>query len=121
MTTAVESLELEQVAALLADRALGIGAVAKVTVGSGLSMFAYPSESCLIVGIGLQRDAVLPATVDNVMTRRAETPQFFAPWLPAQFSDGSFFILRRLQRHDGNSVSTPSQLELSYALALLAP
>lgn len=112
--------ELEKIAFSLTVSALDANAVARLPLGDGMSMFVYPGDGFLIVGIGLSRDALRPATVDAVLRRRGQTPERYAAWIPAQFADGSFFVLLRLSHSVGSDVPTPPEALLDNALALLA-
>ncbi|GAA4016700.1 hypothetical protein [Actimicrobium antarcticum] len=116
-----QSSGLEQIAIDLAAAAVEAGAVARQSLGAGMGMFAYPGEGCLIVGIGYQRDALKPDTIINVLRRRDQVPDRFAAWLPAQFANGSFYVLRRLPYFGHGPAHMPSENDLDNALALLVP
>lgn len=120
MTVDEQSAELEVDAARLVEQALLHRAVARMSLGDGLNLFAYPGDALMLFGVGLQRDAVRPSTVEHVLTRRAQSPQQYAPWLPAEFADGSFFVLLRLSLGIDGNVRPPVRAELKNALALLA-
>ena len=111
--------DLERVARNLVARAQQASAVARVELGDGLQMFAYPSAACSVLGIGCLRLALRPDTIAQVLHQRFEQPGRFAPWLPAVFNDGSFYLLQRLPHASGEQPRTPSGAGCAEVLALL--
>jgi hypothetical protein len=119
--TPIDSAELEMIAASLAQQAYRNGTVFRQALNDEFNLFAYPADALLIIGIGYVRDALQAHIVEQVLRRRGEQPERFANWLPAQFADGSFFVLRRiLQSGHADGVRVPPASELADALALLA-
>lgn len=121
MTSSVSSVELEKIAFSLVSTALNATVVARLSLDNGLALFAYPAVDFVVFGIGYARDQLRPGYVDSVLKRRFEVPVRFAVWVPAQFADGSFFVLLRLPHGAHDRVPSPSEAVLDDAVALLAP
>ncbi|WP_050468500.1 hypothetical protein [Herbaspirillum chlorophenolicum] len=68
--------------------------VALCDLDSGLHVFAYPLEYCMLVGLGVGADA--PMQASDLLRRRAADLRRFGGWLPALFNDGSLYVVRRL-------------------------
>lgn len=111
--------EVTDITHTLAIRALGSGSVFKTALDAGLTLFAYPAERELLIGIGYHRDVLTPTTIETALSRRFQSPQRYACWLPALLADGSFFVLQRRPRIGSDSETcdlTPE--EIGNALAL---
>ena len=120
MKTDVEPIELAEIALTLTTRALESGAVCRTALGAGLTVFAYPGEKELLIGLGYSRDRLDAYTIDNALSRRFESPERFACWLPALFVDGSFYVMQRRRRDGTGGTRSPSSDEIGDALALFA-
>ncbi|MEB0136390.1 hypothetical protein QN362_13690 [Actimicrobium sp. CCC2.4] len=118
--TSVSATELEKIAFSLISSALSSHAVARLALDSGLAVFAYPEVEFVLVGIGYPRDSLRPGMIENILKRRYQMPARFAQWLPAQFADGSFFILLRVPNSAKNIANVPSEAALEDAIALLS-
>ncbi len=121
MTSLVSAVELEKIAFSLVSTALNSKVVARIAMDNGLSMFAYPEVDFVVVGLGYQRDQLRPGFIDSVLKRRHQIPARFAQWLPAQFADGSFFLLLRMAYGAREIAPSPSEAALDNAVALLTP
>ncbi|MFT5532189.1 MAG: hypothetical protein ACI8WM_000687 [Burkholderiaceae bacterium] len=121
MTLSVSPAELEKIAFSLVSTALNSRVVARLGLDNGLSMFAYPETDFVIVGIGYQRDQLRPGFINTVLKRRHQAPARFAQWLPAQFADGSFFVLLRIGHDVPDVTPSPPEAALDNAVALLSP
>ena len=119
MNRAATAAEVTDLTQTLATRALGSGSVFKTALDTGLTLFAYPAERELLIGIGYHRDVLTPTTIETALSRRFQSPQRYAAWLPALLADGSFFILQKRSRSVGDSETckfTPE--EIGNALSL---
>ena len=111
--------EVTDVTRMLAARALGVGSVFKTALDAGLTLFAYPAERELLIGVGYHRDVLTPNTIETALQRRFQSPQRFTCWLPALLADGSFFMLQRRTRTSSDSdTCNISPEEIGNALAL---
>lgn len=121
MTLPVSTADLEKTAFSLVASAIESSAVARLSLDNDLTMFAYPGVGFVVVGIGYQRDRLRPGMIENILKRRFQVPSRFAQWIPAQFADGSFFLLLRIQHNERDIAPSPSETALGNAIALLAP
>lgn len=119
MKLVIEPADLAEITQTLVTRALNSGSVFRTALDAGLTVFAYPSDQELLIGIGVQRDRLDAYTIENVLSRRFASPQRYACWLPALFADGGFYIMQRRRRDDMAGTPTPSTEEIGDALALL--
>ncbi|EGF33471.1 hypothetical protein IMCC9480_3908 [Oxalobacteraceae bacterium IMCC9480] len=116
----MSATELEKIAFSLVSSALSSHAVARLALDGGLAIFAYPEADFVLVGIGYPRSSLRPGIIENILKRRYQVPARFAQWLPAQFADGSFFILLRISNGAADIATAPSEAALEDALELLS-
>ncbi len=120
MNIVIEAAELAEITQTLVTRAMHSGSVFRTVLDAGITVFAYPSEKELLIGIGVGRDRLNAHTIDDVLARRFSSPQRYGCWLPALFADGGFYIMQRRPRSNTASKYAPSTEEIGDALALLA-
>ena len=113
--------DITDITQTLATRALNAGSVFKTALESGLTLFAYPAEHAMVIGIGYHRNALTPLTIENALSRRFEFPQRYACWLPALLADGSFVVMQKRPRDCSNGdTCKPTSEEIGNAMALFA-
>ena len=116
-----EITEITEITQTLVARALNSGSVFKTALDSGLTLFAYPEEKTMMIGIGYHRDALTPLTIENALSRRFKFPQLYACWLPALLADGSFVVMQKRPRDNANDdICKPTAEEIGNAMALFA-
>ena len=118
MKTDADPSELADITQSLTLRALESGSVCRTSLSEGLTVFAYPGEKELLVGLGYSRDRLDAYTIDKALSRRFESPKRFACWLPALFANGSFFMLQRRHRGSNGEARSLSSDEIGDVLTL---
>lgn len=63
-----------------------------------MRMFVYPLPlHGFLVGVGYDTDQAHRVSVNALLQRRTDQIERFGDWLPALFSDGSCYLLRRVE------------------------
>lgn len=111
---------MEELLMELARTARNECAVASRQLNSGLELLVYPCEDGMIVGLGLERESAEQMQMEDVLRKRCERLERFGAWQPALFTDGSFYVVRRVPGANPDS-STPilSEDDLAAAEELL--
>lgn len=76
-------------------------AVAGVTLDNGMHLFAYPQEQGMLIAIGIGSGGHVQG--ESLLRKRSKNMQRFGAWLPAQFNDGSWYVIRRASDDDGDA------------------
>jgi hypothetical protein len=95
------------------------GTVMKRSFKDGKKLFMHPADFGVILGVGLEQDQAREVRTERVLQRRSVRPEIYACWLPAVFSDGSWFLLRRLHASQCDQPEFFRQVDLSIPLELL--
>lgn len=96
------------------------GAVVQRAFKDGGKVFIHPADFGVILGIGLKADCAREVRAEQLLQRRSSRPERYACWLPALFSDGSWFLLRRLHTSQCDRPELFQQIDLSIPFELLA-
>lgn len=120
MNSVAEVADLAPIMQTLVTRALACGSVCRTELDDGITLFAYPSETEILIGIGIHRDNLNVYTIETALSRRFASPRRYACWLPALFADGGFYVMQRRDASTVGGVHGPSTEEISDALALFA-
>jgi hypothetical protein len=120
MNIVIDANDLADITQTLVTRALNSGSVFRTALDAGITVFAYPSENELLIGIGVGRDRLDAHTIEDILSRRFASPQRYACWLPALFADGGFYVIQRRPRSTAAGTYAPTTEEIGDALALLA-
>ena len=119
MNIVIDAADLAEITQTLVTRALHSGSVFRTALDAGITVFAYPSEKELLIGIGVGRDRLDAHTIDDILSRRFSSPQRYGGWLPALFADGGFYVMQRRPRSNASGAYAPTTEEIGDALALL--
>lgn len=87
---------MEETLVQLAQDARRERAVAIRKMDNGMQLLVYPLDDDVLVALGYERDLGHLVNTETVLRRRAESPSRYGPWLPAMFSDGSWYVVRRV-------------------------
>jgi hypothetical protein len=112
---------MEQLLMELARTAHNQRAVATRKLTNGLELMVYPADEGMIVGFGAGRELAQQIPMADLLRRRSQDLRRFGAWLPAVFTDGSLYIVKRVP--DANPDADAPMLsseDLSTALELLA-
>lgn len=112
---------MESLLTLLAATACNEQVVASRSMENGMQLLAYPAADGILVALGFESDQAHRSRIDAVLRRRTEYPERFASWLPALFTDGSWYVTKRLERDAVTGIlpSLPAD-ELQHAQELLS-
>lgn len=91
-------------------------AVAGSKLDNGIQLFAYPLEQGVLIAIGIGAGRL---EGESFLQKRAQDMARFGAWLPAQFNDGSWYVLRRFVDMDDDACLL-SEDEFLTAAELLA-
>lgn len=69
-----------------------------------MKLLVYPlqQKQGVIIGVGYGRENAHLVNMDTVLQRRTKDLARFGAWLPAVFSDGSRFVVMRVERDEPN-------------------
>lgn len=105
----------------LAQKAMRDRVVVSQAFLNGFKVFAYPTATGLILGVGCDTDFVARIQPELILRKRSADPQRYGLWLPTLFNDGSCYVVRRFTLFDlesRNPLLTEDDLHL--ALELMA-
>lgn len=114
---------MDEVLERIVQRACREQVVASRTMESGMQLLSYPMTGAVLVGVGFGRERASMTKLDEVLRRRAESPERFGAWLPALLADGSWYVVRRAPNlNPGTDGAAPilPPAELAAAKELLA-
>jgi hypothetical protein len=76
--------------------------VATVTLADGTALLAYPMDSGMLVGVGMEGEYAQRVDAARLLHKRAGDMARFGAWLPAQLKDGAWYVVKRLPpfQHD---------------------
>jgi len=93
-------------------------AVAGLTLDNGMHMFAYPQEQGVLVAVGVGIGGGGQIQGASILRKRSHDMPRFGAWLPVQFNDGSWYVVRRTGAN-GDDAAAISEEELIAAEELL--
>ena len=86
---------MEELLARLSRTADREGAVAQALLDDGMRLLVYPLEHGQLVVVGWPAASGHTAHGDTLLHRRGGDMARYGAWLPAQFSDGGWYVARR--------------------------
>lgn len=95
-------------------------AVAYQPLDEGMQMLVYPMETGLLVGLGYEGNESHRVIAEEVLRKRSANMERFGTWLPAMFSDGGVYIVKRVAHPADDGDAPLSQDDLSAAKELLS-
>ena len=107
---------LQELLVELLTRADNEKSVAVVSLADGIQMLAYPMETGMLVGVGLEGEAAARLDPSGMLHRRASDMARFGHWLPAQLKDGAWYVLRRLPLYPAGGALDERDLEAAAEL-----
>lgn len=101
----------------LVDRARSEQAVACLQVPDAMQLLAYPLARGALLALGFDRDHAHLASPESVLQRRSADLARFGEWLPAMCNDGSWYVVRRINRvESGQPVLLLNELAVAQEL-----
>ena len=79
-------------------RQAGSQSTANTTLPTGLQLLVYPLEDSLLIGVGFEAEQGRQIQAEAVLRKRSWNLERYGAWLPAQLLDGSWYVVRRLQK-----------------------
>lgn len=105
----------------LVRKALRDRVVASQRLPDGCKVFAYPGPTGVLIGVGYDADLAQRVQPEALLRKRSADLQRFGTWLPALFTDGSCYVVRRLGWFDpASDEPIISDTELQLARELLS-
>jgi len=105
----------------LAAKARNERVVASQRLDDGMRLLAYPLQDGVLVAVGFDPDLAHQVQAETVLRKRSAQMARFGAWLPAQFNDGSWYLVRRVPiAHENNAAPILDTEALAAAQELLA-
>ena len=70
--------------------------VMMASLSDGLTVFAYPAEKRIVLGLGLGRDDVHRVNSTELLKKRGRNMSRYGRWLPVSFIDGAIYVVSDL-------------------------
>ncbi len=80
------------------------GAVATAALAGGTRVFIYPLEHGVLLALGVGAARGQPLRGETLLRRRGADLRRLGAWLPALFTDGSWYLVRRCADGDANGL-----------------
>lgn len=97
--------------------------VVSQSLTNAMKLLVYPlqEKKGVIIGVGYSHENAHLVNMDDVLQRRTKDVTRFGAWLPAVFSDGSRFVVMRVERGGPNeSIATDLINDIHIAQELLS-
>ncbi|MFC7518740.1 hypothetical protein ACFQUU_27385 [Herbaspirillum sp. GCM10030257] len=96
-------------------------AVASQRLDDGMQMLVYPMDSGMLLGLGYEGNEAHRVHAEEILRRRSQDIEQLCTWLPAMFSDGGVYVVRRFNHIPDVDEAPPlSEDELTAAMEMLA-